>query len=110
MDTWWRCLLMVGLRRREGAARMAGARGAEFGAAARGDSERNQTKRAGSGVEHSAARTGSGFDSGDAVARTPRRPSVGTEPAGQREPGGSAQNQPAGDGSGRSAGVCDAEL
>jgi len=61
-------------------------------------------------MEYPSPWIGSGVNGGDAIAVNARRPSAGAEPARKREPGGGTQNQPFGDGSSRSASVCDAEF
>src|ERR1700733_15180811 len=61
-------------------------------------------------MEHPAPWPGSGLDSGDAVAGDAPRPSVGAESTGECKPGGGAENQLTGDGCGRSAGLCNAEV
>ena len=70
----------------------------------------DQAKRARGRMEYPAARTGSGFDCGDAVAGNARRPGVGAKPASECESGRGSENKSAGDSCGRSHGVCDGEF
>ena len=96
--------------RDQGEAGLAVARGSESGTDAHRDTRRGGAERAGGGVKYPAAGAGSGIDRRNADAGTSGRPGVGTKSAGEREPGGGAENQLAGGRRGGFSGVRDAEF
>ena len=81
----------------QGAARVAGASGAESGTDAGNDSGCDGRERARGGIEYPAAWAGCGFDGAGAGSRHPSRSGAGAESHGERRAGGGTEDQLAGD-------------